>query len=149
LRDRNIKGALLSIAEGFERLGSRAQDMQRSEQPVPVRARSADAAGSAARPVDESLADAFRALEVLAQKPPPPATASPDRIERVARALCRADGRDPDRAIETGQWETVAAGGMQTRRPVTIRGWNAYEKNARQFLAALDAALGRDRDLPA
>ena len=79
-------------------------------------------------------------LEALAPKPKAPANGNPDRIERVARALCQADGRDPDRAIETGQWETVVSGGLQTRRPVTLRGWKVYEKNARQFLAALDAA---------
>ncbi len=34
LHDRNIRSALLSIADGFERLGSRAHDMRRSEQPA-------------------------------------------------------------------------------------------------------------------
>jgi hypothetical protein len=28
-------------------------------------------------------------------------------------------------------------------RPVTLRGWKVYEKDARQFLAALDAAQDR------
>ena len=32
---------------------------------------------------------------------------------------------------------------LQTRRPVTLRGWKVYEKDARQFLAALDAAQDR------
>jgi hypothetical protein len=90
---------------------------------------------------DMSLADTFRAMEALGPKPPPPATGVSDRIERVARALCHADGRDPDRVIETGQWETVVSGDLQTRRPVVLRGWKVYEKDARQFLAAFAAAL--------
>jgi hypothetical protein len=95
-------------------------------------------------PADTNLADTFRAMEALAPRPQAPMSSpNPDRIERVARALCQADGRDPDRSVETGQWQTVASGGHQTRRPVTLRGWKVYEKDARQFLAALDAALDR------
>jgi hypothetical protein len=37
----------------------------------------------------------------------------------------------------------VVSGELQTRRPVTLRGWKVYEKDARQFLAALDAAQDR------
>ncbi len=94
-------------------------------------------------PADTNLADTFRDMEALAPRPQAPMSANPDRIERVARALCQADGRDPDRSVETGQWQTVVSGGQQTRRPVTLRGWKVYEKDARQFLAALDAALER------
>jgi hypothetical protein len=148
LRDRNIRTALLSIAEGFERLGVRAHDTRRSEPPT-VTPPPADVSASGgtdrlhASVADTNLAETFRVMETLAPKPLSPATAAPDRVERVARALCQADGRDPDRAIETGQWETIESGGLQTRRPVTLRGWKAYEKNAKQFLAALDAALDR------
>ncbi len=189
LRDRNIRTALLSIAEGLERLGLRAAHDARRPEPPPAAPQSdavakggttdrVDAISAAAFPlkeilgpkaqppatpkpgasangvegrmqpnlpdvdrVDTSLAETFRVMEALAPKPHPTAANIPDRIERVARALCQADGRDPDRVIETGQWETVVAGGMQTRRSVTLRGWKVYEKNAKQFLAALDAAL--------
>jgi hypothetical protein len=92
---------------------------------------------------DMSLADTFRVMKALASRPQSPTPANPDRIERVARALCQADGRDPDRSIETGQWETVVSGGHQTQRPAMLRGWNVYEKDAKQFVAALDAALDR------
>jgi hypothetical protein len=158
LRSGNIRTALLSIAEGFERLGSRAQDEQRAEPPRATAQVDAVAPSGPAeqahtsvrdghfsdRPVaDTNLADTFRIMETLTPKPQPPATGRPDRIERVSRALCQADGRDPDRSIETGQWETVVSGGLQTRRPVTLRGWKVYEKDARQFLAALDAAQDR------
>jgi hypothetical protein len=92
---------------------------------------------------DLSLADTFCAMKALASNPQSPPGAIPDRIERVARALCQADGRDPDRSIETGQWQTVLSGGHETQRPVTLRGWKVYEKDAKQFVAALDAALDR------
>jgi hypothetical protein len=159
LHDSNIRSALLSIAEGFERLGGRAHDARPSEPPA-VASRPQPAAAAPTSPVvpqeknpthektdkdpgDPNLADTFRVMEALAPKPQAPTNGNPDRIERVARALCQADGRDPDRSIETGQWETVVSGGLQTRRPVTLRGWKVYEKNARQFLAALDAAQDR------
>lgn len=162
LHDRNIRSALLSIADGFERLGLRAHSVRRSEQPalmpqpqpaaavrngdvVPLeeKAPGENFAKTGREPPDTNLADTFRAMEALAPRPQAPMSANPDRIERVARALCQADGRDPDRSVETGQWQTVVSGGHQTRRPVTLRGWNVYEKDARQFLAALDAALDR------
>ena len=162
LHDRNIRSALLSIAEGFERLGLRAHNTQRSQPPAvmpepqsvaatpnapvaPLEKRLSDqtSAKTSTDPADMNLADTFRVMEALVPKPQTLASANPDRIERVARALCQADGRDPDRSIETGQWETVVSSGLQTRRPVMLRGWKVYEKDARQFLAALDAAQDR------
>jgi hypothetical protein len=159
----NIRTALLSIAEGFERLGLRARDGRHAE-PRPVMPGPPPAAAAPSDPVDRmdkdradrterdpagngqqdpNLAETFRVMEALGPNPQAPAGANPDRIERVARALCQADGRDPERSIETGQWETVVARGLQTRRPVTLRGWKVYEKDARLFLAAFDAAQDR------
>jgi hypothetical protein len=189
LRDPNIQTALLSIAEGLDRLGQRARHAPRTEPPLDTArpdgvSESGTIAGGDATPAafdpngelgvkaqsaatprsgeattemsdrvqsklddtnraDMSLADTFRVLKSLASKPQSPTPANPDRIERVARALCQADGRDPDRSIETGQWETVVSGGHQTQRPVTLQGWKVYEKDAKQFVAALDAALDR------
>jgi len=189
LRDPNIQTALLSIAEGLDRLGLRAREARRTEpllatpqrdgashssttasgdatpatfdlnggfgataQPVPTR-QSGEAMTDLRDPVqlkpddtdrtDLSLADTFGAMKALVSNPQSPPSANSDRIERVARALCQADGRDPDRSIETGQWETVLSGGHQTQRPVTLRGWKVYEKDAKRFVAALDAALDR------
>ena len=158
LQNGNIRTALLSIAEGFDRLKSRAHDDQRAD-PLSAHAYAEavaprDATGPAQTSVpnehlvdrnaaDTNLSDTFRIMETLAPKPQSSATGYPDRVERVARALCQADGRDPNRSIETGQWETVISGGLQTRRPVTLRGWKVYEKDAKQFLAALDAAQDR------
>jgi hypothetical protein len=129
LHDRNIGSALLSIAEGFERRGGRAHDARRSEpsavasQPQPAAAGPTgpvfpleksptheNLAKTDKDPTDTNLADTFG----LAPKPQAPTNGNPDRIERVARALCQADGRDPDRSIEAGQWETVVSGGLQT-----------------------------------
>jgi hypothetical protein len=63
-----------------------------------------------------------------------------DRVERVARAMCKADGTDPDLRIPTGRMETVAlpSGGME-RREQTKAAWQDYEREARRFVAAFDA----------
>jgi hypothetical protein len=52
-----------------------------------------------------------------------------DRVERVARAMCKADGEEPDHMMETG----TESG------PVQKRNWTNYERQARLFLAGLDA----------
>jgi hypothetical protein len=154
LRSGNIKTALLSIAEGFERLGSRAQDEQRAEPPRATAQADAVAPSGPAEQAhtsvrdghlsdrtvaDTNLADTFRIMETLTPKPQPPAIGLPDRIERVSRALCQADGRDPDRSIETGQWETVVSGGLQTRRPVTASGLESL----REGRQAISGRFGR------
>jgi hypothetical protein len=54
-----------------------------------------------------------------------------DRVERVARAMCKADGEDSDHMMETG---------TETRfEQREKRNWTNYERQARLFLAALDA----------
>jgi hypothetical protein len=55
-----------------------------------------------------------------------------DRVERVARAMCRADGEDPDHMMEAG---TESAPEQRQKR-----NWTNYERQARLFLAALDAS---------
>jgi hypothetical protein len=52
-----------------------------------------------------------------------------DRVERVARAMCKADGEDPDHMRETGKESDVEQ----------KWNWTNYERQARLFLAALDA----------
>jgi hypothetical protein len=69
---------------------------------------------------------------------------SNDRVECVARAMCQADGNDPDEQIETGGMETVHSGRGLERRSATKAAWEDYERKARVFIAALDAAC----DLP-
>lgn len=53
-----------------------------------------------------------------------------DRVERVARAMCKADGEDPDHMMQTG-----TESGAEKQK----RNWTDYERQARLFLAGLDA----------
>jgi hypothetical protein len=58
-----------------------------------------------------------------------------DRVERVARAMCRADGVDPDHLMHTdidSETESALEQGQK-------RNWTNYERQARLFLAGLDA----------
>ena len=72
----------------------------------------------------------FRGLPQLA---PFTETTSMDRVERVARAMCRADGVDPDHLIRAAsRTESSIEQGQQ-------RNWTDYERQARLFLAGLDA----------
>jgi hypothetical protein len=63
---------------------------------------------------------------------------SDDRLERVARALCKADGHDPDKQVPTGAIEVVRSG----QHEVMVSTWHRYMKEARRFITALDAAKG-------
>jgi hypothetical protein len=58
-----------------------------------------------------------------------------DRVERVARALCKIDGNDPNAKVPTGRMVTTGEPG-----PEFYLAWTDYEKEARRFLAAIDAA---------
>jgi hypothetical protein len=55
-----------------------------------------------------------------------------DRVERVARAMCKADGEDPDHMMQSG-----TEGELEKDQK---RNWTNYERQARLFLAALDAS---------
>jgi hypothetical protein len=59
-----------------------------------------------------------------------------DRVERVARAMCKADGEDPDHLIPANM-ESVLESGLGHHKRVL--NWTTYEREARLFLAALDA----------
>ncbi|MHC2399072.1 hypothetical protein ACVMGC_003616 [Bradyrhizobium barranii subsp. barranii] len=61
------------------------------------------------------------------------------RVERVARAMCKADGKDPERQEPTGRMETVREGSAHVLREATESAWRKYEKEAQRFIAALDA----------
>ena len=60
------------------------------------------------------------------------------RIERVARALCQADHKDPDAEHETRERETSNPMELAQKR---IPNWRRYEyvKEATKFVAAFDA----------
>jgi hypothetical protein len=53
------------------------------------------------------------------------------RIEEVARALCRATGKNPDE--------------MQIDRPKQLPQWLLYELEARKFIAAYDVLSRQNR----
>lgn len=60
---------------------------------------------------------------------------SNDRVKRVARALCQADGNDPNAQVPTGRMVLTGE-----RGPEFDFAWTDYQKEARRFIAALDAA---------
>ena len=60
---------------------------------------------------------------------------SDDRVERVARALCKVDGNDPNAKVPTGRMVTTGEHGSEF-----YFAWTDYEKEARRFIAAIDAA---------
>ena len=63
-----------------------------------------------------------------------------DRITRVAKALCTADGHDPNEMIEVGG-ETVDIGdGATWHREAAAPAWTTYVGEARRFVAAARAA---------
>ena len=62
-------------------------------------------------------------------------TMSDDRVERVARALCKVDGNDPNAKVPSGRMVTTGEHG-----PEFYFAWTDYEKEARRFIAAIDAA---------
>ncbi len=61
-----------------------------------------------------------------------------DRIARVARALCAADGQDPEEVIHLGTDE-VEAGGTTYSRDVLVQAWTTYVSEARRLIAAVRA----------
>jgi hypothetical protein len=71
-----------------------------------------------------------------------PLTHRPDRMERVARAMCVADGHDADQEVEGVSTDfltpriTGAGPGVQFFGPA----WQGYRNRATIFIAAFDAA---------
>ena len=63
------------------------------------------------------------------------------RVARVARALCVADGQDPEAVIEVGG-ETIDLGdGVMWHREAEIPAWTSYAGEARRIIAVM-VALG-------
>ncbi len=61
-----------------------------------------------------------------------------EQIARVARALCVADGHDPDEVVHLGTDE-VEAGGQTYSRDVLVPAWTTYASEARRMIAAVRA----------
>jgi hypothetical protein len=66
-----------------------------------------------------------------------------ETLERVARAMCRADGSDPDEARPTGKRTAVRAAHGITDRALTEPMWKRYEQQARIHIAADHAIRNR------
>jgi hypothetical protein len=64
---------------------------------------------------------------------------SDPRIERVARALCEAAGRDPNAEQPPHGNETTRVGTAFEFGPKRIPNWQGYVKEATKFVAAFDA----------
>lgn len=62
------------------------------------------------------------------------------RIERVARALCEADGKDPEEDYLTGRTLTTRTRNSVSQKSETVPRWQTYHNEAKRFVAALDAA---------
>lgn len=77
---------------------------------------------------DRQIDDAIAALNAL-----PAVTVTDDMVERVARALCTADGKDPDADFRNvGEYIKLS---VATDKP---QNWRTYARKAK---AALEAAL--------
>jgi hypothetical protein len=66
---------------------------------------------------------------------------SDPRVERVARALCQADGKPPDGEHETHEYKATRIGAAHQYGPKRIPNWTGYGyvKEATRFAAAVDA----------
>ncbi len=60
-----------------------------------------------------------------------------DRIARVARALCVADGSDPEAPIAVGADVVDEGGGVERYHEVTAPSWTTYAGEARRTIAAV------------
>ena len=61
-----------------------------------------------------------------------------DRIARVARALCVADGVDPEERVYVGSASTEAEGG-ESYYEALAPAWTSYAEEARRMIAAVTA----------
>lgn len=67
----------------------------------------------------------------------------PDKLEKVARAMCKAKGENPDEKFlsREQQHEVVAPGHERWFHP-WLENWTKYEADARAFIAAHEALIG-------
>lgn len=60
------------------------------------------------------------------------------RVEKVARALCEAEGRDPDEEVPAGGLESVRQGNAIVQRARVQPLWKTMTAEAKRFIAAFD-----------
>jgi hypothetical protein len=56
-----------------------------------------------------------------------------EKIEKIARELCRAAGQDPDAKVRLGQPLSFAAGDCTIVKPLIVPAWKAYSREARRL----------------
>jgi hypothetical protein len=61
-----------------------------------------------------------------------------EKLEQIARELCRAAGKDPDAKIRLGEPLSFAVGECTVVKPLIVPAWKAYSREARR-LAMSDA----------
>lgn len=64
-------------------------------------------------------------------------------VERVARALCQADGKDPDATYQTRKMICVRLPNGFEQRPEELPNWTTNVEEARRFVAAFNAMNDR------
>lgn len=66
-------------------------------------------------------------------------------VERVARAFCRNDGRNPDLIVPSEQMHpAIAADGIAELKPVPVPLWHQYVEEAERFVVGYQAIIGGD-----
>jgi hypothetical protein len=56
-----------------------------------------------------------------------------ERLEKIARELCRAAGQDPDIKIRMGQPLSFTVGDCTVLKPLIVPAWKAYSREARRL----------------
>jgi hypothetical protein len=59
------------------------------------------------------------------------------QVERIARQLCRAVGKDPDRTVRFGTPLTLTVGDCQVIRVVMLPAWREHMREAQRMLGEL------------
>ena len=72
-----------------------------------------------------------------------------DCIERVARALCSSEGKNPDEPHFTDKIEISREKGHMVQRHVKVPLWATYIAEARKFMAVYEALREADQLAPA
>ena len=57
-----------------------------------------------------------------------------ERIEQIARQLCRASGKDPNKTVRFGAPRTLNLDGCQVIRVVMLPAWREHMREARRIL---------------
>lgn len=64
------------------------------------------------------------------------------KVERVARALCALEGKDPDAMMRTGNFIPVYDNGTVTVAPESAPAWRFFVREAERFAAAYEVLSG-------